>query len=101
MPTDISRFPTIAFEPGSTVRAPSTSGAAGGADFEGALQNAVSSVESLQQDADVQAGKVAMGEGNLHEMAIALEKADIGLRVMTKARNKLVEAYQEVMRMQV
>lgn len=101
MPTDISRFPTIAFEPGSAVRAPPTSGAAGGADFEGALQNAVSSVESLQQDADVQAGKVAMGEGNLHEMAIALEKADIGLRVMTKARNKLVEAYQEVMRMQV
>ncbi|MEN9800509.1 MAG: hypothetical protein RL653_4206 [Pseudomonadota bacterium] len=101
MPTDISRFPTISFEPGSAVRAPSTSGATGGADFEGALQNAVSSVEQLQQDADVQASKVAMGEGNLHEMAIALEKADIGLRVMTKARNKLVEAYQEVMRMQV
>ena len=101
MAMDITNFPTIAFEPGSTVRAPGAAGGAGTADFEGALQKAVSSVEQLQQNADEQAGKVAMGEGNLHEMAIALEKADIGLRVMTKARNKLVEAYQEVMRMQI
>ena len=100
MPVDITQIPNIAFEPGSTVRAPAPSGG-GAADFEGALQKAVSNVEQLQQNADAQAAKVSMGEGNLHEMAMALEKADIGLRVMTKARNKLVEAYQEVMRMQV
>jgi flagellar hook-basal body complex protein FliE len=100
MPVDITQVPNIAFEPGSTVRAPAPSGGAS-ADFEGALQKAVSNVEQLQQNADAQAAKVSMGEGNLHEMAMAMEKADIGLRVMTKARNKLVEAYQEVMRMQV
>ncbi len=44
---------------------------------------------------------MALGGGNLHETAIALEKADIAMRVATKVRNKLVEAYQEVMRMSV
>ena len=44
---------------------------------------------------------VALGGGNLHETALALEKADVALRVLSKVRNKVVEAYQEVMRMGV
>ena len=37
----------------------------------------------------------------LHEAALALEKADVAFRLATKVRTKLVEAYQEVMRMTV
>ena len=36
---------------------------------------------------------------NLHEMMIALDRADVSLRMVTKVRNKAVEAYQEIMRM--
>jgi flagellar hook-basal body complex protein FliE len=69
--------------------------------FAGELGKALGAVEALQQQADVEAEKVALGGGNLHETALALEKADVAMRVATKVRNKLVEAYQEVMRMNV
>jgi flagellar hook-basal body complex protein FliE len=74
---------------------------AGGASFADELGRALGSVEKAQLDADGAASKVALGGGNLHETAIALEAADISMRVATKVRNKLVEAYQEVMRMSV
>jgi len=41
------------------------------------------------------------GERNLHEAMIAMEKADITLRFAVQVRNKALDAYQEIMRMQV
>ena len=84
-------------EPG----APSAPAAAKGASFADALGQAVSKVDALQLEADQESQKAAMGQGNLHELALALEKADIGMRVLSKVRSKVVEAYQEVMRMSV
>jgi flagellar hook-basal body complex protein FliE len=72
-----------------------------GRSFADELGKALGAVEGAQLEADDEARKVALGSGNLHETAIALEKADISMRVLTKVRNKLVEAYQEVMRMSV
>ncbi len=40
-------------------------------------------------------------ESNIHEVMIAMEKADLSLRFLVRIRNKLVEAYHEIMRMQV
>jgi flagellar hook-basal body complex protein FliE len=72
-----------------------------GGSFVDALGQALGQVEALQQAGDAQATAAANGQGNLHEVALALEKADISMRVAAKVRNKLVEAYQEVMRMPV
>jgi|SRR6266536_3462741 len=72
-----------------------------GGSFADALGQALQSVDKLQLDADKSAEAVAMGGGNLHETALALEKADVAMRVATKVRNKLVDAYQEIMRMNV
>jgi flagellar hook-basal body complex protein FliE len=69
--------------------------------FAETLGGALQKVDQLQLDADAQAEKVALGGGNLHEMSIALEKADVSMRLAMKVRNKLVEAYQEIMRMNV
>lgn len=74
---------------------------ASGAGFAETLGGALQKVDQIQVDADVQAEKVAMGGGNLHEMSLALEKADVSMRLAMKVRNKLVEAYQEIMRMSV
>lgn len=70
-------------------------------DFGAELSQALKGVEQIQVEADVEASKAAMGEGNLHELSIALEKADIAMRVATKVRNKVVDAYHEIMRMSV
>ena len=89
----------VARDPGPTATGGATSPDA--ASFTDALGRAVAGVDALQVAADRDAHQVALGSGNLHETALALEKADISLRVAVKVRNKLVEAYQEVMRMPV
>lgn len=74
---------------------------ASGSGFAETLGGALQKVDQMQVDADVQAEKVAMGGGNLHEMSLALEKADVSMRLAMKVRNKLIDAYQEIMRMSV
>lgn len=69
--------------------------------FGDQLGEAMGSVEAMQLEGDRQADKLAAGAGNLHETALALEKADVAMRVAMKVRNKLVDAYHEVMRMSV
>jgi flagellar hook-basal body complex protein FliE len=79
----------------------SSTASTGGTSFASELNKAIGSVEELQAEADRESSKLALGGGNLHETALALEKADISMRVLVKVRNKLVDAYQEVMRMTV
>jgi flagellar hook-basal body complex protein FliE len=69
--------------------------------FSDSLKAAVARVDALQTDADAQTSKLAGGGGNLHETMLALEKADVGMRVALKVRNKILEAYNDVMRMSV
>ena len=86
-----------AFEPSPSPAAPPT-GTDGGSSFTSIVGDAIAGAAETQAAADVEVNKLARGEGNLHEAALALEKADISMRLMTKARNKIVEAYQEIMR---
>jgi len=72
------------------------------ADFGSYLKNAVGEVNDLQQMADKAIQSlVADGKGDLQETMVALEKADISFRFMMQVRNKVLEAYQEIIRMQV
>src|SRR4051812_2103519 len=71
-------------------------------DFGKTLTQAVQSLDGIQQSAADQAAKLAAGESiDLHEVMIAQEWASLSLDLAVQVRNKLVEAYQEVMRMQV
>ena len=70
--------------------------------FGDVLSTAIDRVDALQKQADVATEKLATGQSqNLHETMIAAEKADIALRLMIQVRNKIIDAYQEVMKMQV
>lgn len=72
------------------------------AGFVNSLNTAISQVNAAQVDADRAVEQLHAGEAkNLHEVMITMEKADISLRLMVQMRNKAVEAYQEIMRMQV
>jgi flagellar hook-basal body complex protein FliE len=83
--------------PAAAERAP----AAGTPSFTQELGRAVEAVDRLQLDADRQADAVAHGAGNLHEVALSLEKADVAMRLASKVRNKLVDAYNDIMKMSV
>lgn len=92
--------PMIPQEPG--VARPSVSEKNSGASFSDTLKDAIQSVNQLQKDSDVKTQNLATGKSeNLHETMIAAEKADIALRLMVQVRNKIIDAYQEVMKMQV
>lgn len=62
----------------------------------------VSKVNDLQTQSDKSIQELASGENkNLHEVMISMEKASISFQFMSSVRNKALEAYQEMMRMQV
>ena len=70
--------------------------------FSSMLQRSVAEVNQLQNQADSSIEQLIVGRSrNLHETMIALEKADISFRLMMEVRNKIIEAYNEIMRMQV
>lgn len=70
--------------------------------FEKSLQDAMTKVNDLQLKADKAAQDLATGRSdNIADVMIAAEKADIALRLMMQMRNKMIEGYQEVMKMQV
>lgn len=74
----------------------------GSKSFADTLKDAVENVNQTQKDADVQMQKLATGKAeSIPDVMIAAEKADIALRLMLQVRNKVIDAYQEIMKMQV
>ncbi len=83
---------------GSTVKQASQ----GGQGFSDLLKHAVESVNSMSHEAGRLEDAVAKGEDvNIHQAVIAGEKAGLSFQLLMQVRNKMIDAYQEVMRMQV
>ena len=73
-----------------------------GADFGNALKQAVGSLQQLGGQADASSMALAKGDPiDIHEVMLANEQASLGFSMAVQVRNKLVDAYTEVMRMQV
>lgn len=87
-------------EAGGANAAGQAQGAEGGPSFFDTLKEAIGEVNSLQSEADDSIEKLVTGEQpDVHGTMIALEKADISFRMMMEVRNKILDAYQELMRM--
>jgi flagellar hook-basal body complex protein FliE len=70
--------------------------------FKDALLDSIKSVEAARSEADESVARMALGKGeDIHKVMIALEKADISFQLMVQVRNKVVGAYEEIMRMGV
>ncbi len=63
------------------------------------LKLAVEAVNDLQQEADSATEQVVKGSMGIHEGMLALSKADISLRLLLQVRNKVLDAYREILRM--
>lgn len=73
----------------------------GAESFTDQLMSKVAEVDQMQQGAEQAMAEGALkGATNIHETMIRLEEADCGLRLLTKIRNKAIDAYHEMMRMQ-
>lgn len=73
-----------------------------GASFGDTLKDAVGQVDDAQKTADQQIEAFVAGEQeNLHEVMISMNQAKLAFQLMTEVRNKALETYQELMRIQV
>jgi flagellar hook-basal body complex protein FliE len=94
-PTGPVKLPGIAMPTGDT-----TATQPGG--FGKVFENLVSSVDGKQKEAQALTRDVLLGNNdNLHQSMIAMQEAGVAFQLMVEVRNKVVESYQELMRMPV
>jgi flagellar hook-basal body complex protein FliE len=97
----MSTITSIAGSLGTALPTPSIGTGTGTEGFAESLGRLVSSVESTGAEANDAVGKMLDGTGDVHEAMIALQRADMTLQLTVQVRNKLVNAYQEIMRMPI
>lgn len=87
--------------PVSVAAAPGASGNAGGV-FQSVLSDAVSRIDKLNQTAQDSVMKFLSGEGGeIHRVALAVHESQTAFEMFLQVRNKVISAYQEIMRMQL
>ena len=70
--------------------------------FQSVLSDAIGRVEQFQQNSQTAIGKFLSGEDEeVHKVALATQQAEIVFDLFLQVRNKVISAYQEVMRMQM
>ena len=86
-----------------TLVGPTTSEASGtGKSFGDFLSESLKKVDDLQKGSDAAVAQMAKGDGpGIQEAMVAIEKADVAFKLMMEVRQRILDAYQEVIRMQV
>lgn len=99
----LTQMRALAAQSGFDAGAPARMGTAGGADFGAMLKDTISKANQAQQSAMSLSESFTRGEAgaDLPQVMVALQKADLSFRAMNEVRNRLVEAYRDVMNMQV
>src|SRR5438552_3755446 len=70
--------------------------------FGGMLERAIGEINAKQTTAADAVSALQSGQGgSLHQAVIAMEEASVSFQLMVEVRNKLLESYQELMRMQI
>ena len=91
----LPKLPTGGLAAGTATGAPSTEG------FSQMLEGLVSTVSTKEAQASALTKKVLLGDSDqMHQSVIAMQEASVAFSLMVEVRNKLVESYQELMRMQ-
>jgi len=72
----------------------------GSIEFGKVIKGEVNKIDRLEREADRSIVDLLQGKADIHETMIALQKADISMRLLLTVRNKVLEAYREIMRMQ-
>lgn len=64
------------------------------------LNEALGNISRLDKDANRSIGELLEGKADIHEVMVAMQKADLSMRLLLTVRNKVIEAYKEIMHMQ-
>lgn len=70
--------------------------------FQEALEDAIFRVDQQRNDSQASVNRFLNGEGEeLHQVVLATQRADLSFEMFLQVRNKVVNAYQEIMRLQM
>ena len=73
-----------------------------GEGFADALKKSLADVNEMQQDGEKAMSDLATGQvKDLHQAALAIDKAEISMKLMLEVRNKALSAYKEISRTQI
>ncbi len=99
----MSTTPIITSQPPLPLKQPDTSSVSQAkSDFGEILSNTINDVNQKQMSSEQAVNKLHTGEAkHLHEVIIAVEEADVSLRMLVQMRNKVQQAYEEIMRLQI
>jgi flagellar hook-basal body complex protein FliE len=103
----MSTIPTIVVTPSAAAGAYAkvdrgeADGAAGGDSFGATLQRAMQGAVETGHNADAQAMQALSGGGNLTDVVTALSHAELALNTATAIRDRVVQAYQDIMKMPI
>ena len=70
------------------------------ADFKKVLTESIGDVNNQLLQADEDAREMIVGKKDVHQAMISIEQANISMRLLIQVRNKVISAYEEIMRMQ-
>lgn len=93
--------PVSGASPFSALTPITAAGGAGDAGFADALKDLLATVDGTTSAANTAVSNMIGGTGDVHEAMIALHRAEMTMQLTVQVRNKLVAAYQDVMRMPI
>jgi len=95
----INPIPNVTIPDPSSLQ--NSSGLSGDESFSSVLSNTVHTVDQLHTSAASQVSNLLRGGGgDLNDVMVAVEKADVAFQLMMQVRNKIVNAYQDIEKMQ-
>jgi flagellar hook-basal body complex protein FliE len=102
----MSTIPTITVTPSAAAEAYSRAGSAGtagrdGGGFGATLERAMRDAVSTGHDAEAKSMQAISGEGSLTDVVTALSRAELALQTATAIRDRVVQAYQDIMKMPI
>ena len=101
MSTPISAIPMMRITPSTGAPAMPPVSLGNGADFGTALRSAVQSAVDTGHQAEAQSMKAITQGGNVTEVATALARAELTLQTASAVRDRMLQAYQDIMRIQI
>ena len=96
--------PILPVQPGivTHIELPPLGPAAPSGDFRNLLTSAIANVDQQQNDAHAAVNQLLNGDSiELHSVALAGQRAELSMDLFLQVRNKVLSAYQEVMKMQM
>jgi flagellar hook-basal body complex protein FliE len=99
-------IPTITVSPSAAAQAyrrvdSATPSAGAGTDFGGVLQRAVEGVVDANRKAETLSMQAISGQGSITDVVTAVSKAELALQTTMAVRDRVVQAYQDIMKMPI